>query len=301
MNLSNDLASSQSVTASQLVRNFGLWQDRATRQPIYIMHRGRPRLALASVELLESLSASGPQQRGDWPAERELLLDQLTEMVLMFDNELRVTGANLAARTYLKASSQDVQNATLTALIPGELGSFLADAARRSISTRVADRVEIGDASVEQRLAITMVPLPSGIAVLARDISCEDALLEARTAVEAVDGALREIDGLACVRINLRGYLDTPTQSLTRLTGLTPAALAAVRFVGLFDIRSRPEIGEAIERVARDRQATHVSARLLVNGAAARDVRIGLSPIVERLAVKGVQGVIVADFVASAP
>jgi len=43
------------TTASDLVRRFGMWSERATREPVYILHRGRPRLVLASVELMEML------------------------------------------------------------------------------------------------------------------------------------------------------------------------------------------------------------------------------------------------------
>ncbi|MBN8815057.1 MAG: hypothetical protein J0J06_06385 [Sphingomonas sp.] len=43
------------TTASDLVRRFGLWSERATREPVYILRHGRPRLILASVELIEML------------------------------------------------------------------------------------------------------------------------------------------------------------------------------------------------------------------------------------------------------
>ncbi len=43
------------TTASDLVRRFGVWSERAARDPVYIMHRGRPRLVLASVELIAKL------------------------------------------------------------------------------------------------------------------------------------------------------------------------------------------------------------------------------------------------------
>jgi hypothetical protein len=47
----------QTVTASALVRQFGLWQERAARAPVYILHRGRARLALTSIELMEAMCA----------------------------------------------------------------------------------------------------------------------------------------------------------------------------------------------------------------------------------------------------
>ncbi|QDZ07240.1 hypothetical protein FPZ24_06900 [Sphingomonas panacisoli] len=43
------------TTASDLVRRFRMWSDRAESQPVYISHRGRPRLVLASVEMIETL------------------------------------------------------------------------------------------------------------------------------------------------------------------------------------------------------------------------------------------------------
>lgn len=43
------------TTASDLVRRFGVWSARAADAPVYILHRGRPRLVLASVELIDML------------------------------------------------------------------------------------------------------------------------------------------------------------------------------------------------------------------------------------------------------
>jgi hypothetical protein len=43
------------TTASDLARRFGMWSKRAAQEPVYILHRGRPRLVLASVELIEML------------------------------------------------------------------------------------------------------------------------------------------------------------------------------------------------------------------------------------------------------
>ena len=44
-----------STTASDLVRRFGVWSERAAREPVYVLHHGRPRLILASVEFIETL------------------------------------------------------------------------------------------------------------------------------------------------------------------------------------------------------------------------------------------------------
>lgn len=53
------------TTASDLVRRFGLWSEQATRRPVYIQHRGRPRLVLASVDFIEMLfRARGSDDHG---------------------------------------------------------------------------------------------------------------------------------------------------------------------------------------------------------------------------------------------
>ena len=48
----------QIVTSSDLVRHFGLWQERAARAPLYILHRGRPRFVLTSIETMDALCAT---------------------------------------------------------------------------------------------------------------------------------------------------------------------------------------------------------------------------------------------------
>lgn len=43
------------TTASDLVRRFGHWSERAVREPVYVLHRGRPRFVLASIEFIKML------------------------------------------------------------------------------------------------------------------------------------------------------------------------------------------------------------------------------------------------------
>lgn len=282
----------QCVTASQLVRNFGLWQDRATRQPVYVMHRGRPRLALASIEILEALCAPGVG-RTEWMAERDVLLDAVDDIVLLLDGQDRITLANQAGRAFLKTTADASRGQSLATFAPPALATFLGNTVRRVRETAITERLEVG--SDAARLGITVAPLVSGTAIIARDMSCRDALDIARSALDAVDTALAEIDGVAKIRVNTRGHVVHPTRSFARITGLPIETLATVRFVSLIEIASRVAVAEAIERVMQHDRPLSVDGRLLINGGPPLRVRIGISPLDRRLEVDGVEAVIVAD------
>lgn len=279
------------VTASQLVRNFGVWQDHATRHPVYIMHRGRPRLAIASIDILEALCAPGIG-RTEWMAERDVLLDAIDDIVVLLDRNDRVIVANHAARAFLKITADRARGQLLAAIAPAALAMFLESTVRRVCDTGITERLEIG--SGVARMGLTVAPLASGTAIIARDLSCRDALETAQSALDAVDTALAEIEGVAKVRVNTRGHIVHPTRSFIRITGLPEATLAAVRFVSLIEVGSRVAVAEAVERVIRQDRPCAIDARLLVNGRSPLPVRIGLSPLDRRLTVDGVEAVIVA-------
>jgi hypothetical protein len=57
-----DFLPRQMVTSSDLVRHFGHWQDRAAREPVYILHRGRPRFVLTAIDIMNALCTHSVDQ-----------------------------------------------------------------------------------------------------------------------------------------------------------------------------------------------------------------------------------------------
>jgi hypothetical protein len=73
------------VTASDLVRRFGHWGERALAAPVYVLHRGRPRLVLASVELIEMLCRPYAEADADDAQRVAALLDGSPGMIVIVD------------------------------------------------------------------------------------------------------------------------------------------------------------------------------------------------------------------------
>src|SRR3546814_20130571 len=59
------LRAADRVSASQLVRRFGHWQNVASERPVFVLHHGNPRWALISIPLLSHLADEAAHDAGD--------------------------------------------------------------------------------------------------------------------------------------------------------------------------------------------------------------------------------------------
>ena len=282
----------QTVTASTLVRQFGLWQDRAGKAPVYILHRGRPRLALTSIDLLEALCA--PQQDGGDATMLDAMLDAVGEIVVIVDADMVVTHLSALARDYFGAAAS--RHLPLDRLAPGPTADFLVETAQRVIARGTPEVIEIASSRRPgRRLSIAVKPWQGGAALFARDITIDEELKDAEGHVRALDQALATVEDAAAARINLRGYLESPTPSLAALTGIAVETLASVRFVTLLEVGSRVAVAEAIEAVIADGIPRGVSAMMPVNRAESRPIRIGLSLLSRGVVPDGVAAILIGD------
>lgn len=280
----------QTVTASTLVRQFGLWQERAARAPVYILHRGRARLALTSVELMEAMCA--PARGADDMG--AALLEEIGDIVLIVDETLTINHMSAAARRYFDADV--TSRLTLGRLAPGPVTDFLIETTERVIVRGTAETVEIASSRRPgRRLSVSVQPWGPGAALFAHDVTLEEEIKDAAGHVRALDSALAVVEDAAAARINLRGYLESPTPSLAALTGIAIDALASVRFVTLLEVGSRVVVAEAIEAVIADGKPRGVSAMMPVNRAGSRPIRIGLSLMRRGVAPDGVAAILIGD------
>jgi hypothetical protein len=270
------------VTASDLVRHFGLWQERAARAPVYVLHRGRPRLVLTSIELMDALCTprGGPERERD---RLSSLLDATREVVLFCDGEARLTPASRTARALF---GPDV---TLDAgAIAAQGGAFLSGAIERVLSSGIAESIEFAPALYRDRLwSAEIEPAPGGALILCRDVSAEAEASRRRAEAMALDDSLAALGGVAMARLTLRGHVDGDTRSLAALTGIDAPALSTVRFPVLFDVGSRVAIGEAMDAVLSDGVARAVSGNLLINRGQPLPIRIAISAVRGAAAIEG--------------
>jgi PAS domain-containing protein len=266
-----------------------VWQDRAARAPVYVLHRGRPRLALVALDVLDAMSASQASglNRDDV---REAMLDTISDVIFVIDDDARLVFANAAARVRF---GDTVRPGLTLASISTSGGLFLAGAIARVLAGADAETMEIAaDRFPERLLSLHIAPLPQGCIVIARDATATDELrhLEAMRSAEAK--ALAQLAGCATATIGLRGHLIAPDESLARLTGVATHQLASARFVTLIGIADRPAVGAAIEKAMAGGEAG-VDAALLVRGAEERSVSIGFAPVLVAGRVEQIAALIV--------
>lgn len=280
----------QCVTASQLVRHFGLWQERAARAPVYILHRGRPRFALTSVEVMEALCTPLAARTDDGAL--EALLDAGDAITLILDREGRVTLASRAALPRFGAAVRAGSKPAGLALAGGEL---LDDAIRRVIGSGIAESIEIiPEAFPARRLRCDLSPFPGGCLLRATDLTTEQELAAARALLLAA-GMASAAAGAVAVRLSLRGYVVTPSPELAALTGIAAEALASARFTSLLTVGSRVAAGEAVDTVASGGDPRRIAAECLARDAAPTPVVIGLAPVVVAGRIEELAATIIRD------
>lgn len=295
--MSPALPPEQLVTSSDLVRHFGLWQERAARAPLYILHRGRPRFVLTSIETMDALCAPHappPAPRAATGIDATALLDGMRDLVVIADHYGIVTASSRTARAHFGAAV--APGAAVDSVAPPSARAFLTDAIRRVLASGIGDRLDIPSATREGRmLTLAIEPAGSGVALFAQDGTPERDAALALANTQALDAALLAATGVASVRINVRGYAIEPSATLSAMTGLTRDALRMIRFVALAEIGARVALGAAIEQAMAGNSPAPLHVGLLVNRADPVSVRIGLAPLRIGATIAGVTAVLVAS------
>lgn len=281
------------MTSSDLVRHFGLWQERASRAPLYILHRGRPRFVLASIETMDALCAFRDPDAAPGGIDSAALLDAVGDLVLVADADLRIVATSRSARAHF--GSIAAVGARLDGIAPFALRPLLADTAGRVIAGGLVEQLELASPVRAGRLlAATLVPVGGGVALVGQDGGGAREQARTRAVAQAATQAMAATGSVAAVTLSPRGYIVDPTPALAALTGLACEALAMLRFVALGEIGGRIALGDALERVLGGGATEAIDVELLVNRAAPLPVRIGLAAIRTGMAIDGASAIIAA-------
>ncbi|WP_019517186.1 hypothetical protein [Sphingomonas sp. Mn802worker] len=267
----------QQVTASELVRHFGLWQDRAARAPVYIHHRGRLRLVLLSLELMDSICSTHldgvPDVNGQVPA----LIDHLDEALIVFAANGHIRHANAAAQTRFGKGAQVDRAARQVTQVSG---LFLEDAVARVLASGTGETLDlVPDPFPARRLHARIDPLGDGCLLVARDATAAEEARACAAELRALERAIEVSNVAARARINPRGYLLEPDAALARVTGTTVEQLATARFLTLVAVADRARVADMIDYAFANTAAVGTRAHLLVHGATALPVALGIAPV----------------------
>lgn len=265
----------EAVTASDLVRHFGAWRDRAMNQPVYIHHHGRPKLVLTSVDFLERLVSSRDQDKPDRDG-LATLLDMMDSIVLVTDPDLCLIGVSPPARHLL--GRVDWRGKTLNDILPDEVRPFLLSAVEAARAGGVPERLQLRlGRNGSRRVDVSIEPYDGGVCIVGHDRTAQEIQSLARARMQAIDDMVGLLGNVAWLQINLRGYIVDASTSFERMSGLVAAAYRSVRLPTLFDLPTRVGVGDTLERAIDTMSAHAVRARLVAQGGTMIPVRIAFS------------------------
>lgn len=165
-----DVARADIVTASDLVRHFGLWQERAARTPVYVMFRGRPRLVLTSIEVMETLVAPHVPDRAVQAPDATALLDLVRDMIVIAGADLRITATSRTARAYFGEAV--APGLSLDTLVPIPSREALMKTLRHVVAAGVSQTIDLpSPRRIGGILTLHLDPHRHGVAARIEDIT----------------------------------------------------------------------------------------------------------------------------------
>jgi prevent-host-death family protein len=272
-----------SVTAGEISRNFGQWQDRALHAPVIVTNHGRPRVVVISADLYTTLS-EGETDRDAGPdgdIGRSAILFNSTEGFLALDHDLRVVETNGAFEALLGLNAERLKGQSWDQVFPGAAQSIIGEQFKRVL--RAGDMVEFEASATPngaRRCTMRAFPYPGGLAVIIVNRTEERDLKRRLDETLAFQKALSSLHGVATARLNVRGVIVEVDNHFAGLTGFKSSELLDVRLTDVARPSERRALGDAIEQVLQGAAPRVLPATLLVKNGEERAIELGVAAII---------------------
>jgi PAS domain-containing protein len=230
----------QSVPATEIVRNFPVWQDRSNERPVTILHHGRPRSVLLSLEQYSQLLMDQGSQdaRGErLRVQLDIVLANITCLFVQVDRNLQVMRANSAAAAFFDQNPGALVGQPLDDLFPEPDAGPVVRATRKVLATGLAERVRIKTADAEHLIDVT--PFPAGAALFGTDVAAIAEREELGARCTAEEQLFAMMTGLGVGEVGPDGRLAGVHPSLKRLLRFRQEWIGNTSFCDLFHADSR--------------------------------------------------------------
>jgi PAS domain-containing protein len=274
------------VSAAEITRNFGMWQDRAAQGPLIVTHHGRPRCVLLSASAWQQMANVGPPMPGEKALiEHDLLAERIDSGFIALDGDLTIRGANALGAMMLGHARETLVGLSFADAMPvlaeGPVGGHL----RRTLRTGEDGRLTAPHGG--GKLRVHVFPWPAGVALTLRPTGEEDEANQAERVATALREAIAAHGAIGSAQISMRGTIKSADAGFAKLTGFAAGRLVGVRATDLLALSARAKAAEAVESVLSGKGAQSVGSLLLVDGAEERAVQISLAPIIEGYGTNG--------------
>lgn len=283
-------SAASTVTAAEISRNFGLWQDRALGGPVIITHHGRPRVALVAIEHLQQDAAPArllpPGQ--DYETRLSALVEHAWEGLLVLDANLAVRDANGVFELMIGKNAGQLAGRGLEAVFGGAAQFVIGEQIRRVL--RTGEVVEFTTQAIGppgRHYALRAFPYAGGVGLLILNNTAEHDMTTYVQEARALESALTAVGGVSVVRLNIRGVFSAIDDAFAALSGFAAVELAEARLTDVVRPRDRAELSHALEQVFQTGAPRRLSTTLLVKDGDERRIEVGLAAILRHGAPDG--------------
>jgi PAS domain S-box-containing protein len=279
-----------SVTAGEISRNFGHWQDRALEAPVIVTHHGRPRVAVVSAGLFFGLSTDTGGQEARTRSETALsaVLGAMSEAFVAFDEHLKVAAVNHPFEALAGLGAAQLEGLTWADLFPAPCQVLIGEQLLRALKAGEVVEFE-ANASPDgaRRCSMRAFPYPGGVALLMLNRSEERDLRRRFEASEAFRTATSNLHDLGAARLNVRGAFAELDERFAAMTGFKVEELIDYRLTDVVRPAERHALSAQIEAVLRTNAPVVTLATLLVKNGGERTIELSLAPVLEDYAPMG--------------
>lgn len=279
-----------SVTAGEISRNFGHWQDRALEAPVIVTHHGRPRVAVVSAGLFFGLTDDSGGREAQARSETALsaLLGAMSEAFIAFDEHLRVAAVNQPFQALAGLSAAQLEGLACADLFPAPSQAMIGEQLLRSLKAgEVVDFEAKASPDGARRCSMRAFPYPGGVALLMLNRSEERDLRRRFDAAEAFRTATSNLHDLGAARLNVRGAFAEMDERFAAMTGFKVEELIDYRLTDVVRPAERHALSAQIEAVLRTNAPAVTVATLLVKNGGERPIELSLAPVLEDYAPMG--------------
>lgn len=283
---SRDIAPAR-VTAGEISRNFGQWQDVALSGPVIVTHHGRPRVVMISAEHYAAAGlAEGPSGFDNDSAlqtsetARSAILGHLNEAFVALDPDLKITAVNAVFEDLKGASAAQLVGLAWNEVFSAPVQALIGEQFRRVL--RTGETLEFESESTVQSgrcFGVRVFPYPGGVAALFVNRTEERDLRARLDRAAALETALSVLPNVATARLNIRGVLTSMDADFLRLTGFSEAELRDCRLSDIIRPAERRALTQAVEHALQGDAPNRLPVTLLVKDGAERTVELALATV----------------------
>ena len=282
------------VSAADLVRNFGFWQEKAIGGPVFITHHRRDRLVLLSIDQYNSIAATGAaaapgndlaklQSSGpanDTVTELSAIIENINDAYLLLDPDETILRVNSRLEALWMVSRDQLIGRKVQEFLPAHRSSLILQKIRRVLLTRQPEALEYKAAGVPGlHLSTRIWPHAHGALLLTGNITELTVLRQQSAEAESLTGAIDRHPQVAHVQIDAKGRFLYSDETIQVWTGFDADTLANTRISDICAPDDRRRVMEAVEDVIGAHVPSALTARFLGRNFSEHAVHLTLAPI----------------------